>query len=36
MKIILVRHGQTDENLLKTYSTKSAQLTEKEEIKLKD
>lgn len=28
MKIILVRHGQTDENLLKTYSTKSAQLTE--------
>ena len=28
MKIILIRHGETDENLLQTFSTKTAQLTE--------
>ncbi|NMB08972.1 MAG: histidine phosphatase family protein [Tissierellia bacterium] len=35
MDIILIRHGETDENVLKTFSTKSAQLTQegKEQIK---
>ncbi len=28
MDIILIRHGETDENVLRTFSTKSAQLTE--------
>lgn len=28
MKIILIRHGETDENTLGTFSTKTAQLTE--------
>lgn len=35
MDIILIRHGETDENVLRTFSTKTAQLTEegREQIK---